>query len=178
LPCAWLPLYTLKIKQQLPPDRVNHRPVATESEPRSGPHQTCFKQRIGHAGHGLHGHNGVPDRCRWYILFSQDAQDPQLSEILKGVTLLLGNEAGSLPPLQLAGTDLQNPQHILAPIAGHSSVLPWLVPVSFGFPKLHFQLEYPIPILDMALGTATEAPLLLRLCQEYAWISSRGSRDQ
>jgi hypothetical protein len=33
-----------------------------------------------------------------------------------------GNDAGSLPALQLAGADLQDAQHVLTAIAGHSSM--------------------------------------------------------
>ena len=45
------------------------------------------------------------------------------AQILKGVRLALGDEPRSFPSLQLAGTDLQNPQDILAAKAGHSSML-------------------------------------------------------
>ena len=45
-------------------------------------------------------------------------------EILEGVGLLLRNQPGSLPPLQLAGTDLQDAQNVLTAIAGHSCRAP------------------------------------------------------
>ena len=54
------------------------------------------------------------------VFLAQRAQGPQLPKILEGIGLLLGNQSGSLPPLQLVGTDLQDAQHVLTAIAGHS----------------------------------------------------------
>ena len=51
---------------------------------------------------------------------AQRTENAQLAEILKTISLLLGNKSGSFPPLQLAGTDLHDAQHVLTAIAGHS----------------------------------------------------------
>src|ERR1035437_4046065 len=106
----------------------------TESQPRAGSNQARFQQRIRHSGHSLHGHNGMSNRSCGHVVLAQGAQGSQLSQVLKGVGLLRGNQLSPFPPLQLAGTDLQNPQHIRAAIAAHSFTLPWLVRLGLGFP--------------------------------------------
>jgi hypothetical protein len=126
-------LQPLEVEEQLPANGVDHRSAVPEGQPRPGPHQARFQQRIGHARHRLHGHNRMADGRHGHIFFAQDAQDAQLAEVLEAVALLLGNKSRPLPSLQLAGADLQDAQHVLAAIAGHSSVLPWLVRQSIGF---------------------------------------------
>src|ERR1700733_9803130 len=70
----------------------------------------------------------MPDRCRRNIFLAQRTQRSQLTQILESVNFALADEPRSFPPLQLAGTDLQNPQHILAAKAVHSSMLRWSHP--------------------------------------------------
>ena len=131
---AHLLFRALEVEEQLPSDGVHHRPIVPESQPpRPGPHQARLLQRICHARHRLHGHNRVPDRRHRHVFLAQGAQDAQLAQVLEAVALLLGNNSRPLPPLQLAGADLQDAHDVLAAIAGHSSVLPWLVRHSIGF---------------------------------------------
>ena len=66
----------------------------------------------------------MPDRRHRHSFLAQHAQGPQLTQILKAVALLLRDEFSPLPPLQLAGANLQDAQYVLAAIAGHFSVLP------------------------------------------------------
>ncbi len=115
---------TLEVKQQLAADRVNHGAVMAKGNPRAGTHHAGFEQRIGHAGYRLHGQDGIADGSGRHGFLAQNAQRAQLAKILEGINLLLRNQSGSLPPLQLAGTDLHDAQHVLTAIAGHSSLLP------------------------------------------------------
>jgi hypothetical protein len=91
-----------------------------EGEARSGAHQAGLKQRVGHAGHSFHGQDRVADGSGWDVIFAKDAQSSKLAQILESVSVLLGDECGSFPPLQLMGTDLQYAQNVLTAIAGHS----------------------------------------------------------
>ena len=52
-----------------------------------------------------------------------DAQCAQLAKILKAVMFQSGNQPGSFPGLQLAGTDRKDAQNVLTAIAGHSDLL-------------------------------------------------------
>ena len=55
----------------------------------------------------FHGQDGFADGGRGYVVRAQRAQRAQLPEILKAIEFLLGNQPGSFPGLQLAGTDLR-----------------------------------------------------------------------
>ena len=114
------PVKTVKVEKQLTANGIDHGTVMAEGEARSGAHEAGFKQRVGHAGHSFHGQDGVANRGSGYIVFAKDAQGSELTQILEGVSVLLGDESGSFPPLQLVGTDLQNAQNVLTAIAGHS----------------------------------------------------------
>ena len=95
----------------------------SESQASSGADQARLEKRIGHSATALMATMECADGSGGHVFLAQDAQGPQLAEILEGVGLLRGNESGSLPTQQLAGTDLQDPQNILTAIAGHSSML-------------------------------------------------------
>ncbi len=111
---------TVKVEKQLAANGIDHGAVMAEGEARSGAHEAGFKQRVGHAGHSFHGQDGVANGGSGNIVFAKDAQGSELTQILEGVSVLLGDESGSFPPLQLVGTDLQNAQNVLTAIAGHS----------------------------------------------------------
>ena len=99
-----------------------------EGQARSGAHHARLEQRVGHAGDGFHGQDGFADRGRGHVVRAQRAQGAQLPEILKAIEFLLGNQPGSLPGLQLTGTDLEDAQNVLTAIAGHSWMLPQVIP--------------------------------------------------
>jgi hypothetical protein len=77
------PVKALEVEQQLAANGIDHGAVVAEGEPRAGADQAGLQQRIGHSGHGLHGHNRVPDRSCGHIVFAQGAQRPQLAKILE-----------------------------------------------------------------------------------------------
>ena len=70
------PVKALKVEEQLAANGVDHGATVTEGEARPGTHQACLEQRIGHAGHGLHGHDRMPDGGRGHIFLAQGAQGP------------------------------------------------------------------------------------------------------
>ena len=157
-----------QIKKQLAADGVNHRAVMAKSQPRPGRTRHASSSGLRHPGHRLHGHNGIPDRGRRNSVLAQRAQGPQLPQILKAVSLLLGNQVRALPPLELAGTDLQDAQHVLTAIAGHSSMLPSLARLGTAHNLDPCCDSTPVPIpglfpLDPALGTVIEKPLSLAI---------------
>jgi len=94
-------------------------PVVPEGQPRSGSHQARLKQRIRHAA------TAFMATIEWRInardvFLAQRAQDSQLPR--SGMcSSAAGNDAGALQPCN-CGTDLQDAQHVLAAIAGHSSM--------------------------------------------------------
>ena len=99
----------IEVEQELAADGIHHGSRMAEGEARPGAHQAGFEQRIGHAGDGLHGHDGMADGRGRHVIFAEGAQGPQLSEVLEGVGLLHRNQFGFFPSLQLVGTDLENP---------------------------------------------------------------------
>jgi hypothetical protein len=116
-------LEAIEVKEKLASDGINDGAIATKGHTRSGADERCLLKRVRDARYSLHGGDGVTNGGGGYVFFTQRAQRPQLPEILKAVGLALGDEPCSFPPLQLAGADLQDPQHILAAKAGHSSML-------------------------------------------------------
>jgi hypothetical protein len=81
----------VKIKHQLPPDRIDHRTVRAERQPRARTHHARFLQRVGQTRHSLHRCNRLPYRCGWNIVFAQGAQSSQFAQILERVRLALGD---------------------------------------------------------------------------------------
>jgi hypothetical protein len=62
----------------------------------------------------------VADGGGWDLVLAQGDKRAELTKVLKTVSLLLRNQFGPFQTKQLAGTDLQYPQHILTAVAGHS----------------------------------------------------------
>ena len=114
------PVEAFEVEQQLAANGIDHGAVMAEGEARSGAHQAGLEQWVGHAGHRFHGEDRVADGGGGNVVFTKDAQSSELPQILKCVGLLLGDESGSFPSLQLMGTDLQYAQNVLTAIAGHS----------------------------------------------------------
>ena len=118
------PAHALEVEEQLAADGIDHGAVMAEGQARAGAHHARLEQRVAHAGHGFHGQNRVADRGRGHVVLAQRAQRAQLPQILKAVDFLLGDQPGSFPGLQLAGTDLEDAQNVLTAIAGHAWMLP------------------------------------------------------
>jgi hypothetical protein len=153
----------LEVEQQLPANGVNHCSAMAKCKARPGTDETCFKQRIRHSRDSFHSHYRVPDGSCRDVVLAEDAQSPQLAKVLEGVALLLGNQSGSLPPQQLAATYLQDAQHVLTAITGHSGVL---LPPGYGPSRSAFGLDLtfctrysdslcPAQVLDLVVRTAT-----------------------
>ncbi|SPE19876.1 hypothetical protein SBA5_250106 [Candidatus Sulfotelmatomonas gaucii] len=94
-----------------------------EGQARAGTNHASLKQRVRHAGDGLHGENGVADGRGGNVVLAQRTQDAELPKVLEAIKFVLGNQSGSFPGLQLTGTELKDAQNILTAIAGHSGVL-------------------------------------------------------
>jgi hypothetical protein len=66
----------------------------------------------------------VADEGRGDFVLAQSAEGAELAQVLEGIGLALGDDAGALPALKLTGADLKDAQYVLTAIAGHSSLLP------------------------------------------------------
>ena len=110
------------------------------------------------------------------------AQRAQLPEVLKRIELLLRDEPGSFPGLQLAGADLEDAQNVLTAITGHAWMLPQVnlsISVARSASKIaDAELRFPAKTLTASLtrtkvlGTVTEESFPLRLCQDCARINA------
>jgi hypothetical protein len=103
-----LAIQALEVEEQLPPYWIHYGAAMPEGQTRASAHEACLKQGIRHARDSLHGENRMPDRGSRDTLLAQGAECLQLTKLLECVGLLLRDETGSLPPKQLAGTDLQD----------------------------------------------------------------------
>jgi hypothetical protein len=108
----------------------------------------------------------MPDRSRRYVVLTQRPQRPYLSKVLERVCFTLADEPRSFPPLKLARTDLQNPQHILAAKAVHSSMLRSLHPGGPQVSNSVLRTRFPVLILSVDLGSATKERFR---CMVFAW---------
>ena len=68
----------LEVEEKLAADGIDHGAVMAESEAGTGAHNAGLKKRVGHAGDGLHGQDGVADRGRGHGFSTQRTQDAQL----------------------------------------------------------------------------------------------------
>src|ERR1700761_455870 len=91
-----------------------------EAQPRTPANKTRLRQRITHARYALHRIHRCPyalrrDPCRGL----QIAQLPQLAKRFKRVFFAGEDKPRSLPRLELARMQVQNPHYVLTAISGH-----------------------------------------------------------
>ena len=168
----------LEVEEELAADGIDHGAVMAEGQARTGAHNARLEERVGHAGDGLHGQDRFADGGRGHVFSTQRTQDAQLPQILEAINLLLRDQSGSFPGLQLTGTHLEDAQNVLTQIGGQSCA-PTGGARQFRVCILHSNVQHnmrlcaPHPattFLESHAGSAHAAimPSLSRIC---AWIN-------